>query len=96
MCKYTVPKNIKLFEEMKVLTKEECEARQTVMLNHYIGTVEIEVQAMTDMINQYIIPAVKTANVGPLVQLEVAVSDLKRALEHIHHEEDLVKKVRIK
>ena len=34
---YTKPKNLQLFEELGVLTSEECSARQTVLLNHYIG-----------------------------------------------------------
>ena len=34
---------MKLFSDMKVLTAEECAARQTVMLAQYTGTVEIEV-----------------------------------------------------
>lgn len=34
---YTKPKNVALFEELGVLTSEECAARQTVLLNHYIG-----------------------------------------------------------
>ena len=33
ICRFTEPKNVSLFEEMKVLTAEECAARQSVMLN---------------------------------------------------------------
>jgi glutamine synthetase len=43
ICRITEPKNIAFFEEMKVLSPDECRARQVVMLNQYIGTVEIEV-----------------------------------------------------
>lgn len=43
ICRITEPKNVALFEELKILSAAECQARQTVMLNQYIGTVEIEV-----------------------------------------------------
>lgn len=88
MCRFTAPKNIELFEAMKVFTAEECVARQSVLLGHYVGTVEIEVLCMIDMINQHIIPAVKKAEVGPLVELQAAVGVLKAAVEEIHHTED--------
>lgn len=45
-------KNVKLFEEMGVLTAEECGAREQVMFGHYVGQVEIEAMCMVDMINQ--------------------------------------------
>ena len=43
IARFTVPKNVALFSEMGVFSPEECKARQTVMLNHYVGIVEIEV-----------------------------------------------------
>lgn len=88
ICRYTVDKNVKLFEEMQVLSAEECGARQTVMLNHYVGTVEIEVLSMIDMINQHVIPSVKNSGVGPLEGLQSAVEELKSALSQIHHTTD--------
>jgi len=91
ICRYTVPKNIALFESMKVLTSEECHARQNVMLNHYIGTVEMEALTL-DMINQHMIPAVKYAEVGPLSDLQAAVVTLKDAIASIHADADLVSK----
>lgn len=86
MCRYSVDKNVKLFERMKVLTAEECAARQTILLNHYVGTVEIEVLSMIDMINQHVIPSVKNYGVGPLDELEGAVRTLQSALAAVHHE----------
>lgn len=88
ICKYTEPKNVALFEEMKVLSKEECEARQSVMLNHYVGSVEIEVNCMIDMIQQHIIPSCINGAVGPVAQLREAVHTLKSALADIHHASD--------
>jgi glutamine synthetase len=90
ICRLTVPKNVALFEEMKVLTPQECEARQVVMLNQYIGVVEMEAMCMVDMINQHIIPAVKTGGVGPLSELQGAVATLKEALHDIHEDHDKV------
>ena len=95
MQRFTVDKNVKLFEEMKVLTATECGARQTVMLSHYLGTVEMEALTMADMISQNIIPDVKAAGVGPLAALEGAVKEIKGALSKIHHTEALAEKVRI-
>lgn len=42
-CRLSVPKNLALFEEMKVMTTAECLAREHVMLEQYAGVVEIEV-----------------------------------------------------
>jgi len=95
MKRLTVEKNVKLFEEMKVLSKEECAARQTVMLNHYTGTVEIEALSMVDMINQHIIPSLKQAGVGPVKELEVAVGTLKKAVAEIHHADNEVTKAEL-
>ena len=94
ICRYTVPKNIALFESMKVLTSEECHARQNVMLNHYIGTIEMEALTLIDMINQHMIPSVKYAEVGPLSELQDAVTTLKSAIASIHADPDLVSKAR--
>lgn len=88
ICRYTVDKNLKLFEEMKVLTTEESTARQTVMLNHYIGTVEIEALTLIDMIQQHVIPSVKKAGVGPLDELLNSVNIVKDALASMHEIKD--------
>jgi glutamine synthetase len=80
----TAPKNIALFEKMGVMTKEECVARQDVHHNHYTGTVEMEALCLIDMLNQNIIPSVKSAGVGPLKELEAAVGTLKKGVHAIH------------
>jgi glutamine synthetase len=81
----TSTKNIALFEKMNVLSAEECVARQDILHNHYVGTVEMEALTLIDMINQHIIPAVKLAGVGPLADLESAVTSLKASLAAVHH-----------
>ncbi len=85
IARYTAEKNVQLFEELGILTAEDCAARERVMYNQYIGTVEIEANVLVDMIQQHIIPAVKAAGVGPLPQLEVAVATLKSAVSNVHH-----------
>ncbi len=54
---YTSNKNVALFEELNILTKKECEARQSALLDNYVKTVEMEANCMADMIRQQIIPA---------------------------------------
>lgn len=83
----TAEKNVKLFEKMHVMSKEECEARETVLHEHYTGTVEMEALCLIDMINQHIIPSVKRAEVGPLSDLEAAIPVIKAAVAAIHHAE---------
>lgn len=80
----TAEKNVKLFEKMGVMSKEECESREVVLHDHYTGTVEMEALALKDMIQQHIIPSVKRAGVGPLAELEAAVSTLSTAISGIH------------
>ena len=77
-------KNIKLFEKMNVMNKEECEAREIVLHDHYAGTVEMEALCLIDMINQHIIPSVKGAGVGPLDELHAAVPKIQEAVAAIH------------
>jgi glutamine synthetase len=89
ICRFTAKKNIELFRETKVFTAEECMARETVMLNHYIGTVEIELATLIDMINQQVIPAVVEGDEGPLEELEAMATLLEGAQQSLHKESDL-------
>mmetsp|Transcript_26999 Transcript_26999/g.65593 ORF Transcript_26999/g.65593 Transcript_26999/m.65593 type:complete len:706 (-) Transcript_26999:270-2387(-) len=88
ICTLTSQKNIDLFANMGVLSGEECKARQTCLVDHYVGTVEIEVLCLIDMLNQHVIPAVKAAEGKHLHALQGAVDTLKNALEGVHAEED--------
>lgn len=85
IARITDAKNIALFEKMKVLSGDECVARQDVLHGHYTGTVEMEALTLIDMINLNIIPSVKAAGVGPLSDLQAAVPKLQKALHDIHH-----------
>jgi len=77
-------KNTALFETMGVMKPDECAAREIILHDHYSGTVEMEALTMIDMINQNVIPSVKSAGVGPLADLEAAVPVLKNAVAAIH------------
>jgi len=55
------PKNIALFEKMKVMSKKEADARTLVMYDHYAGFVEMEALTMLDMIKQHVLPSTKAA-----------------------------------
>jgi len=90
IARYTAPKNIELFSSMGVLTSEECAARQTILLEHYVGTVEIEALCMIDMLNKHIIPSVERAGVGPLDELKASVGIIQKALAGVHAEKDEV------
>ena len=82
--KFTDSKNTELFEKMGVLTPRECEARRAILLEHYIGTVEMEALTMVDMINQHVIPSCKKAELGFVKKLEDAVKTITKAVDEIH------------
>jgi glutamine synthetase len=82
--KFTDAKNTELFEKMGVFSPRECEARRTVLLEHYIGSVEMEAMTMVDMINQHVIPSCKKAELGYVKQLEDSVKTLTKAVSEIH------------
>jgi glutamine synthetase len=77
-------KNVDLFEKMGIFSARECEARKSVLLGHYIGSVEMEALTMIDMINQHVIPSVKRADLGNPGKLNDAVKTLKGAIASIH------------
>mmetsp|Transcript_6182 Transcript_6182/g.7087 ORF Transcript_6182/g.7087 Transcript_6182/m.7087 type:complete len:745 (+) Transcript_6182:170-2404(+) len=85
MC-LTKDKNMRMFEEMGVLEKTECAARETVMLENYVGVVEVEAGAMIDMVNQHVLPSVTKAGLGSSVEgkLKEGVQSVEAALEGIH------------
>lgn len=56
--RYTVEKNLELFQTMKVLSKDECNSRQSIMLTQYINTVEMEALCLIDMLQQQILPSI--------------------------------------
>jgi glutamine synthetase len=88
-------KNTNLFEKMGVMTKEECEARESVLMDHYVGTVEMEALSLLDMINQHIIPSVTAAGVGPLSDLQASAAKISAAVKEIHHADSSYDKAKL-
>jgi glutamine synthetase len=87
--RFTADKNKALFAGFGVFTAEECEARQEVLLKHYIGTVEVEAQCMVDMLHQHIIPDVKKADMADQVPaLTAAAKKVKEGLAGVHSAAD--------
>jgi len=88
-------KNVALFGKMNVFSKEECHSREVVLHDHYSGTVEMEALCLVDMINQYIIPAVKKAGVGPLAELMCDTQTLRLAISSLHDAETSYDKAKL-
>jgi len=94
-------KNVELFEKLGVMTKAECEARETILHDHYVGYVELEALSMVDMINQHVIPSVKNAGLGEaqtsefLADLDKSVKIVKDAMSKIHAEEEPYEKAKM-
>lgn len=65
MKRLSAPENTKLFGDMGVMSKTECEARVEVMFNHYEGIVDMEAKVMIDMINQNVLPSIKASESSP-------------------------------
>merc|ERR1712086_424147 len=76
--------NKDLFQSLGVMDSDECDARASVLHDHYTGTVEMEALTLIDMINQHIIPSVKAAGAVPAGELASSVGALKDAVAAIH------------
>jgi len=86
--KLTDKKNKDLFSKMNVMKPDECDARATIMYNHYAGTVEIEAKCMVDMIQQHIIPSATKVNLtSQVTQLTAAVKKLEADLHAMEHKD---------
>jgi glutamine synthetase len=82
ICTMTAEKNVALFTSNGVFTAEECTARQEVMLDLYITTVETEVLSMISMMQESVIPDAKRASVDT-ADLVKGVQTLKEAWHKI-------------
>ena len=56
----TAEKNVKLFEDHKVFTRAELEARQEIYFQNYCKTLNIEALTVIDMVNKDILPAISS------------------------------------
>jgi glutamine synthetase len=89
ICRLTVPKNVKLFQSMRVFEPEECEARQSIQLGHYMGLIDIEAKTMKEMIVQSIIPSIKNAGLTDVLpKLNECVKTIDNALKDIAETSD--------
>ena len=61
ICELDSKKNVEFFSSMGVFSGEECEARKAIMLEHYIGVVDMELLTLKDMIMQHILPCCDAA-----------------------------------
>ena len=83
--RYTEPKNIELFENLKVLSEEECKSRQNIMLGQYIGIVEMEALCLIDMIQKYIIPSLKKSELSDSAITNTHENSLFNALDTLQN-----------
>ena len=82
-------KNLKIFEDNKVLSRAEALARVNVMHAHYAGSVEVEALTMVDMFRQGIIPAAQDHASGEHVQaLTAAVASVEAKIAEMHAASD--------
>ena len=81
--KFVAEKNVKMFEDLKVFDAAECAARRTILLDLYVGTIEMEVGCMIDMINQHAIPSAKAAGIDA-AGMSAGVVKLEAALKEMH------------
>ena len=77
------PKNVAMFKEMGVFDEEECAARREIMLEEYVGIIEMEVGCMIDMINQHAIPSAKAAGIDTAA-MAAGVTELEAAMKSVH------------
>ncbi|MCK5128423.1 MAG: glutamine synthetase III [Clostridiales bacterium] len=71
-------KSIQLFENQKVLSEAEMFAREEVLLEHYINTINIEAQAMLEIANREILPSgIKYAQVVAKSINEITATGIK-------------------
>ena len=88
MKRFNDTKNVELFEKMGVLTGEECEARRAVLLEHYVGTVEMEAKVMCDMIRQHVLPCCNDAGVGDRRAIQKGMERIEKSLKEVEEAED--------
>jgi glutamine synthetase len=58
IARYDSPKNVRLFDEMKVLRPHEVHARKDVMLEHYARTIVMEAKCALELTFQHVLPAI--------------------------------------
>ena len=67
---YIAEKNVRLFTDHAIYTREEVDARYNIHVENYNATIEIEARTMIDMIRKDILPAVSAYGAGLCKGLE--------------------------
>ncbi len=83
----TEDKYVKLFESQNVLSEAELHAREEVLLEHYINTINIEALTMLEMANRDLLPA----GLKYVAKLADDITTLKSLGVDISAQEDLLK-----
>ncbi len=75
--KYTLKKNLDLFDRNHIFSEKEVKARQEILLENYIKIIDIEALTMLDMAKKDIFPAVSafTGELADTIGRKRAVSD---------------------
>lgn len=95
ICHLAHDKNVKLFEDMLVMTKEEVQARKEIMLGQYVGTVEIEAKSMIELLNKHVIPSTRESGVGNTDDLHKAVFQLTADIKDIQNAKDAIEQAKL-
>jgi glutamine synthetase len=81
-------KNLALFESLNVLSRAETIARKDILLEQYLGTVDMEVNCMINMIKTAVIPSCKKAAVD-FATATAGVATLQEAWHKVEALDDL-------
>jgi glutamine synthetase len=93
ICEMTSDKNLEFFSGMGVLSAEEAQARQDVLLEHYVGVVDMEAKTLKDMITQHITPALADTKITEKSKVAEGAKLLEKRLKELEEtaEKDLAK-----
>merc|ERR1719311_260887 len=84
-------KNLAMFEKFGVFSRAETEARRVILLEQYLGTVEMEVHCLINMLKLNVIPSCKKAGVD-FARASSGISALEAAWHQIEGKSDLYEK----
>lgn len=91
---YVAQKNVKLFEELNVLSERELKARLNVDLEHYTLAIQIEGRTLGDLSRNHIIPtAIKYLNT--LIENVKGLKDIygDKYTQHAHEQMQLIERI---
>jgi len=86
-------KNLAMFESLGVCSRAETEARRVILLEQYLGTVEMEVHCLINMLKLNVIPSCKKAGVD-FATASDGIASLEAAWHQIEGKSDLYEKAR--